>query len=84
MSNRNTRAEPEKETEKVACTSDQHKIGKVCKEVALLKEKNMSMEAELKEMQERYSETSLKLAEVESERQQHVMTIRTLKNALKS
>ncbi|OAY77405.1 hypothetical protein ACMD2_20621 [Ananas comosus] len=64
---RNTRAEPEKEKEKIACTSDHHKIGKVCKEVTLLKEKNMSMEAELKEMQERYSETSLKLAEVESE-----------------
>ncbi|KAG6500899.1 golgin IMH1-like [Zingiber officinale] len=52
--------------------------------MAALKEKNKSMEADLKEMQERYSEISLKFAEVEGERQQLVMTIRTLKNALKN
>lgn len=52
--------------------------------MALLKRHNESMEAELKEMQERYSEISLKFAEVEGERQQLVMTIRTLKNALKN
>lgn len=52
--------------------------------MALLKRQNESMEAELKEMQERYSEISLKFAEVEGERQQLVMTIRTLKNALKN
>ncbi|KAL8200897.1 hypothetical protein R6Q57_012236 [Mikania cordata] len=42
-----------------------------------------SMEIELKEMQERYSEISLKFAEVEGERQQLVMTLRNLKNTKK-
>ncbi|PWA96335.1 myosin heavy chain-related protein [Artemisia annua] len=45
--------------------------------------KNKSMEIELKEMQERYSEISLKFAEVEGERQQLVMTLRNIKNAKK-
>ncbi|XP_009780309.1 uncharacterized protein [Nicotiana sylvestris] len=49
-------------------------------EVALLKEKNNHMEHELKEMEERYSEISLKFAEVEGERQQLVMALRNLKN----
>ncbi|XP_070053282.1 uncharacterized protein [Nicotiana tomentosiformis] len=49
-------------------------------EVALLKEKNNYMEHELKEMEERYSEISLKFAEVEGERQQLVMALRNLKN----
>ncbi|KAB1210705.1 hypothetical protein CJ030_MR6G019904 [Morella rubra] len=53
-------------------------------EVALLKERNTCMEKELKEMQERYSEISLKFAEVEGERQQLVMTVRNLKNGKKS
>ncbi|GAV81261.1 NT-C2 domain-containing protein [Cephalotus follicularis] len=48
------------------------------------KERNRSMESELKEMQERYSEISLKFAEVEGERQQLVMTIRNLKNGKKT
>ncbi|XP_022853698.1 golgin subfamily A member 4-like [Olea europaea var. sylvestris] len=52
--------------------------------ISVLKEKNISMEGELKEMQERYSEISLKFAEVEGERQQLVMTLRNLKNAKKS
>lgn len=52
-------------------------------EVALLREQNGLMEMELKEMQERYSEISLKFAEVEGERQQLVMTVRYLKNAKK-
>ncbi|KAL1559819.1 myosin-11-like [Salvia divinorum] len=50
------------------------------KEMELLKERNKLMEAELKEMQERYSEISLKFAEVEGERQQLVMKVRNLKN----
>ncbi|XP_023552993.1 myosin heavy chain, striated muscle-like [Cucurbita pepo subsp. pepo] len=50
-------------------------------ELSSLKEKNQSMENELKDMQERYSEISLKFAEVEGERQQLVMTVRNLKNA---
>ncbi|KAI3501265.1 hypothetical protein L1887_29129 [Cichorium endivia] len=45
--------------------------------------RNKSMEVELKEMQERYSEISLKFAEVEGERQQLVMSLRNLKNAKK-
>ncbi|CAI9755436.1 unnamed protein product [Fraxinus pennsylvanica] len=52
--------------------------------ISVMKEKNKSMEGELKEMQERYSEISLKFAEVEGERQQLVMTLRNLKNAKKS
>ncbi|KAL3575788.1 hypothetical protein D5086_023889 [Populus alba] len=44
-------------------------------EMAQLKERNKCMETELREMQERYSEISLKLAEVEGERQQLVMTL---------
>ncbi|KAM0978701.1 hypothetical protein TB2_014294 [Malus domestica] len=53
-------------------------------ELASLKERNISMESELKEMQERYSEISLKFAEVEGERQQLVMTVRNLKNSKRS
>lgn len=49
-------------------------------EVAMLKDKNKNMEKELKEMEERYSEISLKFAEVEGERQQLVMAVRNLKN----
>ncbi|RDX88436.1 hypothetical protein CR513_29964, partial [Mucuna pruriens] len=43
-------------------------------ELSLLKERNNSMETELKELQQRYSEMSLKFAEVEGERQKLVMT----------
>ncbi|CAH1451430.1 unnamed protein product [Lactuca virosa] len=53
-------------------------------EIALLKKLNKSMEEELLEMQERYSEISLKFAEVEGERQKLVMTLRNVKNAKKS
>lgn len=53
-------------------------------ELASIKERNTSMESELKEMQERYSEISLKFAEVEGERQQLVMTVRNLKNSKRS
>ncbi|KAM7494224.1 hypothetical protein LguiB_028833 [Lonicera macranthoides] len=62
------------EFEKVARESE------LLNEMAILKEKNKSMERELKEMQERYSAISLKFAEVEGERQQLVMTLRNLKN----
>jgi len=53
-------------------------------EVSLLKEKNKIMESELKDMEERYSEISLKFAEVEGERQQLVMALRNLKNGKKN
>lgn len=52
-------------------------------ELASLKERNKSMESELKEMQERYTEMSLKFAEVEGERQKLVMTVRNLRIAYK-
>lgn len=53
-------------------------------EVSALKDRNKSMETELKEMEERYSEISLKFAEVEGERQQLVMALRNLKNGKKN
>ncbi|KAK7399227.1 hypothetical protein VNO78_10406 [Psophocarpus tetragonolobus] len=53
-------------------------------ELSLLKERNNLMETELKELQQRYSEMSLKFAEVEGERQKLVMTVRNLKNARKA
>lgn len=53
-------------------------------QVTILKEKNKCIETELKEMQERYSEISLKFAEVEGERQQLVMIVRNLKNGKKN
>ncbi|XP_031098557.1 myosin heavy chain, non-muscle isoform X2 [Ipomoea triloba] len=64
----------------VSSTGDMNKL---LNEVTLLREKNSLMEDELKEMQERYSEISLKFAEVEGERQQLVMKVRNLKNAKK-
>ena len=48
-----------------------------------LKRKNSIMQDELKEMHDRYSQISLMFAEVEGERQQLVMAIRSLKNAKK-
>ena len=63
---------------------DEGNLTELLTEMAQLKEKNKCMEIELKEMQERYSEISLKFAEVEGERQQLVMTVRNLKNGKKS
>lgn len=66
------------------CNQDQDiDVAALLNEMGSLKERNKSMECELKEMQERYSEISLKFAEVEGERQQLVMTLRNLKNAKK-
>ncbi|KAL5811192.1 hypothetical protein ACOSQ4_027760 [Xanthoceras sorbifolium] len=65
-------------------TSDAGNLTELLNEVTLLKEKNKRMETELKEMQGRYSEISLKFAEVEGERQQLVMTVRNLKNGKKN
>ncbi|XP_057487031.1 uncharacterized protein LOC130773118 [Actinidia eriantha] len=64
--------------------SEQVQLEELVNETALLKERNKSMEDELKEMQERYSKISLKFAEVEGERQQLVMTLRNLKKPKKS
>ncbi|KAL8101930.1 uncharacterized protein LOC141683710 [Apium graveolens] len=55
-------------------------VDKLLNEMELLKERNVSMECDLRDMQQRYSEISLKFAEVEGERQQLVMTLRNFKN----
>ncbi|KAL0920330.1 hypothetical protein M5K25_009458 [Dendrobium thyrsiflorum] len=64
-------------------TSEQKKKAEVLREKAKLKEQNNNIETELKEMHERYSHMSLKFAEVEGERQQLVLKIRSLKKNLK-
>ncbi|KAL0331255.1 UNVERIFIED_CONTAM: hypothetical protein Sangu_1671000 [Sesamum angustifolium] len=48
-------------------TNDTGYLDELKNEMALLRERNESMEAELKEMQGRYSELSLKFAEVEGD-----------------
>jgi predicted nucleic acid-binding Zn-ribbon protein len=53
------------------------------KELTSLKDRNKVLEEEMKELHERYSEISLRFAEVEGERQQLVMTVRSLKNSLR-
>lgn len=53
-------------------------------EVEYLKERNRIMEEGLEEMHERYSEISLRFAEVEGERQQLIMTLRNLKSGKKN
>lgn len=63
--------------------SDDSYLTQLLSEMELLKERNKSMEGELREMQERYSDISLKFAEVEGERQQLVMKVRNLKNTNK-
>lgn len=59
-------------------------VSNLLSEVTLLKERNKSMEDELKEMHERYSEISLRFAEVEGERQQLVMALRNMKSGKKN
>lgn len=63
-----------------SCASDS-RVEELLSELTSLKERNSMMEVELKEMQERYSEISLKFAEVEGERQQLVMRVRNLRSA---
>ncbi|XP_021301151.1 unconventional myosin-XVIIIa isoform X2 [Herrania umbratica] len=81
------RKETNAEREHKCSTSDTNtgaNLAELLCEVECLKERNKSMERELKDMEERYSEISLKFAEVEGERQQLVMTVRNLKNSKKS
>lgn len=78
-----TLSEKESETSTIK-EIDEGNLKELLNEMALLKERNKTMEGELKDMQERYSEISLKFAEVEGERQQLVMTLRNLKNSKKS
>lgn len=70
--------------DKESGTSTDSSLGDLLTELTSLKERNKSMESELKEMQERYLEMSLNFAEVESERQKLVMTVRNLKNTQKN
>lgn len=74
----------EKELKASSISNRDGNLDHLIAELASLTERNKSMESELKEMQERYSEISLKFAEVEGERQQLVMTVRNLKNAKKN
>ncbi|XP_060180063.1 uncharacterized protein LOC132609888 isoform X1 [Lycium barbarum] len=63
--------------------SNNRNLEELSKETELLWEKNKLMEVELKEMQGRYSEISLKFAEVEGERQKLYMKLRNIKSAKK-
>ncbi|KAG8662097.1 hypothetical protein MANES_01G063600v8 [Manihot esculenta] len=74
----------EKELKTCVISNGESNTNELINELEEVKERNKSMENELKEMQERYSEISLKFAEVEGERQQLVITVRSLKNAKKS
>ncbi|KAF7810260.1 intracellular protein transport protein USO1-like [Senna tora] len=74
----------EKEAKNVMINNSGGDLCDLSTELGSLKERNKSMESELKEMQERYLEMSLKFAEVEGERQKLVMTVRNLKVAQKS
>ncbi|KAH7437406.1 hypothetical protein KP509_05G069700 [Ceratopteris richardii] len=58
-------------------------IDKVIKDLAELKRKNTLLEDELCDMKERYFNMSLQFAEVEAEREELVMTIRSLRAAKK-
>ncbi|KAH7690665.1 E3 ubiquitin ligase involved in syntaxin degradation protein [Dioscorea alata] len=78
------RFEQENKADSEKLKIEQGYIAEILSEVTALKQRNESMEAELKEMQERYSDISLKFAEVEGERQQLVMRIRSLKNSMKT
>lgn len=61
-----------------------NEMNEIMNDTEELKRKNSMMEEELREMQERYSQISLKFAEVEGERQKLVMTIRNLRSAKKN
>ncbi|KAG5070205.1 hypothetical protein AAZX31_01G203400 [Glycine max] len=69
---------PEKEAGTSIMDTSDSILADLLTELTSLKERNKSMESELKEMQERYLEMSLNFAEVEGERQKLVMTVRNL------
>ncbi|XP_039044603.1 cingulin-like isoform X1 [Hibiscus syriacus] len=79
-----TNAEGKRSSTIVVPVESDVNIAELLSEMEGLKERNKSMERELKDMEERYSEISLKFAEVEGERQQLVMTVRNLKNGKKN
>lgn len=59
-------------------------INELINDMLELKRKNSVLDDELKEMQRRYSQISLQFAEVEGERQQLVMTIKSMRVGKKS
>ncbi|KAH7291680.1 hypothetical protein KP509_29G028700 [Ceratopteris richardii] len=56
-------------------------VDQVIQDLADLKRKNMLLEEELRDMQQRYFNMSLQFAEVEAEREELVMTIRNLRGS---
>ncbi|KAF2315626.1 hypothetical protein GH714_040140 [Hevea brasiliensis] len=78
------RMSAKKEVSVATLDRDDSNLAELLTEMELLRERNKSMGSELKDMQERYSEISLKFAEVEGERQQLVMTVRNLKSGKKN
>lgn len=59
-------------------------INELINDMLELKRRNSVLDDELKEMQRRYSQVSLQFAEVEGERQQLVMTIKSMRAGKKS
>ncbi|KAK8946157.1 hypothetical protein KSP40_PGU000381 [Platanthera guangdongensis] len=70
--------------ESVSNNCGQENLPAMLNEMTRKMENSKAIEAELKEMQQRYTDISLRFAEVEGERQQLVMTVRNLKNAQKT
>lgn len=54
-------------------------INELIKDMLEVKSRYASVETELKDMQERYSQLSLQFAEVEGERQQLLMTLKNIR-----
>ncbi|XP_055819629.1 uncharacterized protein LOC129888685 isoform X2 [Solanum dulcamara] len=73
----------DEEEEMESAASNTINLQELSKETELLKERNKFMVVELKEMQGRYSEISLKFAEVEGERQKLAMKLRNIKSTKK-
>ncbi|MED6131376.1 hypothetical protein PIB30_008965 [Stylosanthes scabra] len=59
-------------------------INELIKDMLELKERHSSVETELKEMHERYSQLSLQFAEVEGERQKLMMTLKNTRSSKKA
>ncbi|KAK4748601.1 hypothetical protein SAY87_015187 [Trapa incisa] len=71
------------ETGKTAVGRQSEQLQDLSTEVSLLRETNESLEIELKDMQGKYSDLSLRFAEVDGHRQKLMMTVGYLKNARK-
>ncbi|MCI10665.1 F-box and leucine rich repeat domains containing protein [Trifolium medium] len=59
-------------------------INELIKDMLELKTRHSSMETELKEMHDRYSQLSLQFAEVEGERQKLMMTLKNTRASKKA